>query len=96
MKYTIKKEAARAHEPGSRYVEVALSVPQLKPLTYRASRELAGRLAPGLRVLVPLGRRKVTGYVVQPPGESPCNRSEDYREGQRAFAERRPPEFRGR
>ena len=71
MKYTIKKEAARAHEPGSAYVEVALSVPQLKPLTYRASRELAERLAPGLRVLVPLGRRKVTGYVVQPPSESP-------------------------
>ena len=71
MKYTIKKEAARAHEAGSAYVEVALSVPQLKPLTYRASHELAERLSPGLRVLVPLGRRKVTGYVVHPPGMSP-------------------------
>ena len=27
--------------------------------------------SPGLRVLVPLGRRKVTGYVVHPPSESP-------------------------
>ncbi|MCY3824417.1 MAG: primosomal protein N', partial [Nitrospinae bacterium] len=71
MKYVIKKEAGKAHEPGSRYVEVALSVPQLKTLTYRAGRELAERLSPGLRVLVPLGRRKVTGYVVHPPGESP-------------------------
>ena len=71
MKYTIKKEAARAHEPGSRYVEVALSVPQLKPLTYLVDHEFAEKLTPGLRVLVPLGRRKVTGYVVQSPGESP-------------------------
>lgn len=71
MKYTIKKEAARTHEPGSLYVEVALSVPQLKPLTYRVGHDIAQRLAPGLRVLVPLGRRKVTGYVVQSPGESP-------------------------
>jgi len=71
VKYVIKKEAARAHEPGSRYVEVALSVPQLKPLTYRVEAEFVGCLAPGLRVLVPLGRRKVTGYVIHPPGESP-------------------------
>ena len=71
MKYTIKKEAAPALEPGSRYVEVALSVPQLKALTYRAGHEFAERLAPGLRVLVPLGKRKVTGYVVHPPGEKP-------------------------
>lgn len=71
MKYTIRKEAGKAHEPGSRYVEVALSVPQLKTLTYRAGHEFAERLAPGLRVLVPLGRRRVTGYVVHPPGENP-------------------------
>ena len=46
------------------------------------------------------------GEAVKPPPErdrarcdtlaAVCNRSEDYREGQRAFAERRPPEFRGR
>ena len=71
MKYVIKKEAAPAHEPGSRYVEVALSVPQLKTLTYRAGDAFAERLAPGLRVLVPLGKRRVTGYVVHPPGENP-------------------------
>lgn len=71
MKYVIKKEAVEAHAPGSAYVEVALSVPQLKTLTYRIGHENAGRLAPGLRVLVPLGKRKVTGYVVHPPGESP-------------------------
>ena len=71
MKYVIQKEAGRAHEPESRYVEVALSVPQLKPLTYRVERELSENVRPGLRVLVPLGRRKVTGYVVHPPTENP-------------------------
>ena len=71
MKYVIKKEAVRVHEPGSLYVEVVLSVPQLKPLTYRVEAEFVGRLAPGLRVLVPLGKRKVTGYIVHPPSESP-------------------------
>ncbi len=71
MKYVIKKEAARAHEQGNWYVEVALSVPQLNPLTYRVEHEFSERLAPGLRVLVPLGNRKVTGYVIQPPGENP-------------------------
>ena len=46
------------------------------------------------------------GEALKPPTErdralcdalaAACNRSEDYREGQRAFAERRSPEFRGR
>ena len=71
MKYVIKKEAAKPREQDSLYVEVALSVPQLRPLTYKVEPEFAGRLAPGLRVLVPLGKRKVTGYVVHPPGENP-------------------------
>ncbi|MDE0333130.1 MAG: primosomal protein N' [Nitrospinae bacterium] len=71
MKYTIKKKALKAHETGNLYVEVALSVPQIRPLTYRVEHEFAERLAPGLRVLVPLGKRKVTGYVVHPPYENP-------------------------
>ena len=71
MKYVIKKEASKEYEPGSMYVEVALSVPQLRTLTYRVEPEFVGRLAPGLRVLVPLGRRKVTGYVVHPSGVIP-------------------------
>ena len=70
MKYIIKKEAAKAQEPGSLYVEVALSVPQLKTLTYRVDPEFTELLAPGLRVLVPLGNRKLTGYIVHPPRES--------------------------
>ena len=46
------------------------------------------------------------GEALKPPADrdrarcealaAACNQSEDYREGQRAFAERRPPEFRGR
>ena len=46
------------------------------------------------------------GEALKPPAErdharcddlaAACNRSEDYREGQRAFADRRPPKFRGR
>ena len=46
------------------------------------------------------------GEALKPPSDrdrarcealaAACNRSEDYREGQRAFAERRSPEFRGR
>lgn len=74
MKYAIRKEgkeAPEAGEPGSRYVEVALSVPRLESLTYRAGPEFAERLAPGMRVLVPLGKRKLTGYVLGPPRARP-------------------------
>ncbi len=71
MKYAIRKGAPRAGEPDERYVEVALSVPHLPPLTYRVADAFAERLAPGLRVLVPLGRRRLTGYVIGPLGKSP-------------------------
>ena len=53
-------------DPLHQYVEVALNLPRFQPLTYRAEAALAERLVPGMRVLVPLGSRRVTGYVISP------------------------------
>jgi len=71
VKYTLRPSRPAEAGRDARYVEVALNVPQLDTLTYRASPALAGRLAPGLRVWVPLGSRKVTGYVAAPPAGAP-------------------------
>ncbi|HER63653.1 MAG TPA: hypothetical protein ENO11_06720, partial [Desulfobacteraceae bacterium] len=48
--------------------EVAVAAPVPKTLTYGQPRGLApeAAISPGMRVLVPLGRRKVTGYVLGP------------------------------
>ncbi len=47
------------------YVDVALPVPVDKTFTYKVPPSLSGRLALGCRVLVPFGRRRMTGYVMQ-------------------------------
>ncbi|MFP4476890.1 MAG: primosomal protein N' [Desulfatibacillaceae bacterium] len=52
------------------YVQIAVAAPVPRPLTYAVPESLAGRCPPGARVLVPLGRRRVTGYVLG-PGEPP-------------------------
>ncbi|MDA1000733.1 MAG: hypothetical protein O2807_09520, partial [bacterium] len=57
--------------PGERYVQVALNVPRLPPLTYKVPAEMAEGIAPGVRVFVPLGKRRVTGYVVSRPWSEP-------------------------
>jgi len=44
------------------FVEVALPIPRLKPLTYCITDHM--HLAPGMRVTVPLGRRAVIGVAV--------------------------------
>ncbi len=46
------------------HVQVALPLPLPHPLTYLWPASLAASPAIGWRVLVPLGRRRVTGYVV--------------------------------
>ena len=47
-----------------RYVEVAVAVPLRRVFTYAIPEALAGRLRPGMRVLVPFARRKLPGFVV--------------------------------
>ena len=52
-------------------VEVAVGLPVYGTFHYRAPADLASRITPGLRVLVPFGTRQVTGYVLDlnpPPG----------------------------
>ena len=54
-----------------KYALVAVPAPLQEPLTYAVPEELGGRLEAGMRVLVPLGRRRVTGVVVGFQRESP-------------------------
>ena len=54
-----------------KYALVAVPAPLQEPLTYAVPEALAGRLQAGMRVLVPLGRRRVTGVVVGFQRESP-------------------------
>ncbi len=47
------------------YVRIALSLPLPQPLTYIWPKALPFQPSVGWRVLVPLGKRKIAGYVVQ-------------------------------
>jgi len=48
------------------YIEVAIALPVYKTFTYRVPEDFAPLVATGKRVLVPFGRRRVTGYVFGP------------------------------
>lgn len=52
-------------------VEVALPLPVPTAYTYRVPEDMRGAIGPGKRVLVPLGRRRMTGYVVGFQDENP-------------------------
>ncbi len=57
-------------------VEVAVDAPVKRTLTYTAPKELTPGLEKGKRVLVPLARRKVTGYIVGLPDKTSLKESE--------------------
>ena len=46
------------------YIEVAVAIPVFKTFTYCAPESLADLVSIGKRVLVPFGRRRITGYVL--------------------------------
>ena len=54
------------------YYNVAVTLPLDHPLTYAHPPGVAGVLAPGVRVLVPVQRQQVTGFVLGEAGSAPC------------------------
>jgi len=48
------------------YIEVALPLPLRKTFTYEVPAELRAEVSPGKRILVPFGRRLLTGFVLGP------------------------------
>ncbi|MFH0963917.1 MAG: hypothetical protein V2A58_07875, partial [Planctomycetota bacterium] len=58
-------------KPNDLYVEIAFPLPLHRQFTYSAGRELKGRLAPGVRVRVPFGKRALTGYCVAVSDQAP-------------------------
>lgn len=56
-------------QPAKKYVEVALPIPVRKTFTYLLSDGFAERAEKGARILVPFGKRTLTGYAVDFPSE---------------------------
>lgn len=52
------------------YISVAISLPVMKSYTYSVPKHLKDFCSPGMRVLVPFGNRRVTGYILS--GQKDC------------------------
>ena len=52
------------------YINVAISLPVMKSYTYKIPEHFNNACLPGMRVLVPFGRRRVTGYILS--GQKEC------------------------
>lgn len=58
---------------GGEYAEVAVPLPLPDPLTYRVPRRWSSLIRVGVRARVPVGRRRLTGWVVGLPGRPPAD-----------------------
>jgi len=74
MKYKVKDAVtAVKHNPTDHHrqiVSVAVALPVHDTFSYRIPVHLAAQACPGKRVLVPFGRRTVTGYLIGPARET--------------------------
>jgi primosomal protein N' (replication factor Y) len=55
----------------NRFLEVAVPLPVFNTFTYKYNKEYSKKLRIGMRVLVPFGRRRLTGYIVGFHGNEP-------------------------
>jgi len=60
---TAKKSSM--HKGEGKFARVVIPSPLKNPLVYRVPDQFQEQTAPGMRVLVPLGRRKVTGLILE-------------------------------
>ena len=51
-------------EPQFAHIEVAVALPVYKTFTYSVPEDLLPFISIGKRVLIPFGRRRVTGYIL--------------------------------
>lgn len=58
------------HTSDSVFADIALPLPVDRFFTYKVPGDLAESLAPGCRVVVPFGNRKMTGYLISLHGEN--------------------------
>ena len=58
-----------------KYIEVALPLPIRKTFTYQVPEDLDAAAVPGRRVLVPFGRRLLTGFVLGPARDIPAHKA---------------------
>jgi len=61
------------HKSQHIYLEVAVSAPVRQTLTYLPPKDCQQTIVPGMRVLAPLGRRKVTGYILSTTDTPPSD-----------------------
>ena len=54
----------------NKLIEVAVALPVHGTYTYSVPDNLSVMVAPGKRIIVPFGRRRVTGYVLGTPHET--------------------------
>ncbi|MCP4672429.1 MAG: primosomal protein N' [Desulfobacula sp.] len=52
------------------YINIAITLPIMKSYTYEIPEHLKNSCLPGMRVLIPFGRRRVTGYILS--GQKEC------------------------